>query len=70
MNNYTLVFIATGRSTVQAPDETIYCTNDAQALGEACKVFTRRPDVDVIEVWDDGRKVVSLGGRTSTTRWN
>ena len=70
MNDYTLVLIPAPGAKAIAPVATINCESDAQALAEACKFFTRVPNVDVIEVWDDGRKVVSLGGRSQTPRWN
>jgi hypothetical protein len=64
---YTLFLIAARGLKANAPVETIECSSDAQALVEACKFFRRMPDVDVIEVWEEGRKVVSLGGRERGT---
>jgi hypothetical protein len=69
VNSYTLVLIPAPGSTASTI-ETIDCASDAEALSEACKYFIRAPEIDVIEVWDDGRKVVSLGGRNPPTRWH
>jgi hypothetical protein len=70
MTTYCLHLIPLQGAKDPVPTETVECASDAQALREACRVFGRRPEVEAIEIWDDGRKVVALGGRSwERRRW-